>query len=365
MPARIIAHIDMDAFFAAVEERENAALRGKPLVVGADPRDGKGRGVVSTANYLARKYGIHSAMPISRAWRLSEIARRQGNPPAVFIRPDMNRYARAGERIVVILKNHVLVIERAGIDEAYFDLTFMNSYPATETLCRKIKAEIIEKEHLTASIGIGPNKLIAKIASDFQKPDGLTVVTDQNVEAFLAPMPIRKIPGIGPKTEVFLQKLGIRTIQEMRKFSESELQEMFGKWGTELYGKVRGRDESPLEQHWEPKSIGEQETFLKDTRDPNFIFERLSELCTSVIGRLEKKGFTGFRTVVVTVRFSDFQTQSRSYTFPAPVSTLKDLRAQAMRLFLPFLDQRENPKRKRIRLIGVRVEKLVGAASND
>jgi DNA polymerase IV (DinB-like DNA polymerase) len=321
--------------------------------------------VVSTANYKARQYGIHSAMPISKAWRLSENARLKGKQPAVFVRPNFDRYTLTSERITAILRNYAPTIEQAGIDEAYFDLSFTASYDTAEALCRKIKREIFEKERLTASIGIGPNKLIAKIASDFRKPDGLTVVTKEKAEAFLAPLPIRKIPGIGPKTEVLLKAIDIQTVEQMRRFSEGELQEMLGKWGKDLYERLRGRDESPLEENWEPKSIGEQETFLEDTRDPVFLFERLGQMCTSVIGRLAKKGFTAFRRVVVTVRFSDFETKSRSCTFPDPLSTFKELHQHAMRLFLPFLDRWENPRQKRLRLIGVRVEKLVQGSAAE
>lgn len=360
MNLRIIAHLDMDAFFAAVEERDNPKLQGLPIVVGADPLDGKGRGVVSTANYKARAYGIHSAMPISKAWQLSEDARRKGNPPAFFVRPNFERYSEVSERIMTILGRYASLIEAASIDEFYFDLSFAGSYQKAEEICWNIKNEIKTKERLTASIGIGPNKLIAKIASDFKKPDGLTVVEEKDAEGFLAPLSIRKIPGIGPKTEAHLHGLGIKVVQDLRRFSQEELQGMLGKWGLELHDKVRGIDDSQIQEFYEAKSVGEQETFLRDTRDSGFIFEQMRIMCEDILRRLFEEGFKSFRTVVIMVRFSDFETKSRSHTLPYHANSLKSLETEAIRLLLPFLDRRENPRMKLIRMIGVRVERLEG-----
>ena len=355
---RIIGHLDMDAFFAAIEERDHPELKGRPIVVGADPAGGKGRGVVATANYAAQEYGIHSALPISRAWKLSEAARRRGRPPVVFLRGSHRKYAEVSHRIMAILRRFAAVVEEASIDEAYFDLSFAGSYDQAVAICRDLKAEIKARERLTGSIGIGPNKLVAKIASDFHKPDGLTVVTAAEAEAFLAPLPVRKIPGIGPKTEQSLARRGVGLVQDLRKFSVAELQEMFGKWGEALYERVRGRSDSPLVLEWEPKSVGEQETFDQDTLELDFIFQRLWLMCREVGQRLQREGFKTYRTVVVTVRFADFDTRSHSYTLPEPVASPRTLRFEAMKLLMPFLDQRENPKHKLVRLIGVRVEKL-------
>jgi DNA polymerase IV (archaeal DinB-like DNA polymerase) len=355
---RIIGHLDMDAFFAAIEERDHPELQGRPLIVGADPAGGQGRGVVSTANYAARLYGIHSAMPISQAWKLAEAARRRGRPATVFVRGSHRKYGEVSGRIMGILHHYVPVVEEASIDEAYFDLSFTGSYDRAAALARQIKAAILGQEKLTASIGIGPNKMVAKIASDFQKPDGLTLVTPGEAEAFLAPMAVRKIPGIGPKTEQSLARLGIKTVQDLKRFTPEELQETFGKWGPSLYERIRGRHDSPLVTEWEPKSVGEQETFFQDTRSLEFIFSRLWGLCQEVHRRLTAGGFHTFRTVVVTVRFADFETFTRSHTRTDPASSLNTLTFEAMKLLMPFLDHRENPKHKLIRLIGVRVEKL-------
>jgi DNA polymerase IV (DinB-like DNA polymerase) len=355
---RIIGHLDMDAFFAAIEERDHPELKGRPLVVGADPAGGKGRGVVSTANYPARVYGIHSAMPISQAWKLAEAARRRGRPATVFVRGSHRKYGEVSGRIMAILHHYAPVVEEASIDEAYFDLSFTGSFEGAAALARQIKAAILAQERLTASIGIGPNKMVAKIASDFKKSDGLTVVTAEEAEAFLAPLAVRKIPGIGPKTEQSLARLGIKTVKDLKRFTPEELYEKFGKWGPSLYERIRGRHESPLVTEWEPKSVGEQETFAQDTRDLEFVFQRLWAMGREVHRRFLAEGFKTFRTVVVTVRFADFETYSRSHTRKEPAASLRTLTFEAMKLFMPFLDRRENPRGKLIRLIGVRVEKL-------
>ncbi|MEJ2671516.1 MAG: DNA polymerase IV [Deltaproteobacteria bacterium] len=355
---RIIGHLDMDAFFAAIEERDHPEFKGQPLVVGADPAGGRGRGVVSTANYSARLYGIHSAMPISKAWQLAEAARRRGQPATVFTRGNYPRYREVSGRIMAILHHYAPVVESAGIDEAYFDLSFTGTFARAVKVARQIKAEILAKEKLTASVGIGPNKLIAKIASDFQKPDGLTVVTPEEAEDFLAPLAVRKIPGIGPKTEKYLARLGLKTVQDLKKFSPAELEAQFGSWGPSLYDRLRGRHDSPLVTEREPKSVGEQETFAQDMKDLEFIFQRLWSLCREVHRRFTAKGFATFRTVVVTVRFADFTTFTRSQTLGEPATLRRALIFEAMKLLMPFLDRRENPRGKLIRLIGVKVEKL-------
>ena len=348
----------MDAFFAAIEERENSSLCGLPIVVGADPRDGKGRGVVSTANYKAREYGIHSTLPISKAWRLSEAARKSGQSPATFLPVRMERYAEVSTHVMETLRRFIFLVEQASIDEAYFDLSSCESYTFAEEICRKIKAAIREEERLTASVGIGPNKLIAKIASGMHKPDGLTVVREADAAVFLAPLPVRTIPGIGPKTEAELTKIGVKTIKDMRRFSLEELRAMFGKRGLDFHDKMHGRDETPVEENYETKSIGEQETFEQDTGDSQFLVGRLQALCQDVMHRVAAEGFTHFHRAVLTVRFADFETHSRSHTLASPICDPKVLEEEATKLFVPFLDQRENPHGKLIRLLGVRVEKL-------
>lgn len=357
---RIIVHFDMDAFYAAIEERDTPAFRGVPLVVGADPAQGQGRGVVSTANYQARTYGIHSATPISTAWRLSEKARRRGQPPVTFVSVDTRKYVAVSERVMTIARRAIPVLEQASIDEAYGDLSSAGSFEAAAGLCRSIKAAILAEERLTASVGIGPNKLIAKIASGFHKPDGFTVVAEAEAEAFLAPLSVRAIPGIGPKTEAMLAVEGIRLVEDLKPLSILEMGARFGKRGLEWYDKIRAQDDAPVMAHWEPKSISEQETFDEDTLDSQLLVERLSQLGAGVLASLVEEGFESCRTVALTVRFADFTTVTRAHTFTAPVRDLPVLHRELLKLLLPFLDRRENPKRQRIRLLGVRVEKLAG-----
>ncbi|MCX6765357.1 MAG: DNA polymerase IV [Candidatus Moranbacteria bacterium] len=355
---RIIAHLDMDAFFAAIEERDHPRLRRLPIVVGADPKEGKGRGVVSTANYKAREYGILSALPISTAWRFSQKAKREGKPEAVFLPVDFHRYGEVSDRIMEIIREYSSHVEQSSIDEAYLDLSFVKTYPKARAIAQKIKNEIRKKEKLTASIGIGSNKLIAKIASDFKKPDGLTVINEKEIEKLLAPLSVRKIPGIGPKAEQILAKISVKTIRNLRKLPRAKIHDLFGKWGNEMYERARGHDESPIEEEWETKSIGEQETFNQDTLNSSFVIGKLEKICKSVLKNLPREGFQKFRTVVVTIRFSDFETKSRSHTLAEPTNSLSKLKFEAIKLLMPFLDHRENPRRKLIRLVGVRVEKL-------
>jgi DNA polymerase IV (DinB-like DNA polymerase) len=361
---RIVVHVDMDAFYAAVEERYNPQLRGLPVVVGADPKEGRGRGVVTTANYTARRFGIHSALPISRAWRLAEAARKRGEPAAVFIRTNFQLYGEVSARIMQILESRADLFEEASIDEAYLEISSLGSFEIAAEHMSVLKTEIRDKEELSCSVGIGPNKLIAKIASGHNKPDGLTVVRPEQVQEFLDPLPIRVIPGIGPKGEAFLHEQIIRTVKELREIPGSKFMDWFGKWGHSLFEKARGVDDSPVSNEWTRKSAGEQETFDQDTRSPSFVTERLYAMAERVIGKLREKEFAGFRTVTLTVRFSGFETKNRSRSFKNGIVLDNDgvalqlLKQETLKLVLPFFDSRENPRGKAIRLIGLRLEKL-------
>lgn len=361
----------MDAFFAAVEERERPYLKGQPIAVGGDPQGGKGRGVVSTANYPARAYGIKSATPIQEAWRLSEAARKRGLPPVVFISSGFRKYSAVSKEVMKIVAEHLEStqknlfeteppkLEQVSVDECYFDLSFAGSFTKAKRIAERIKKEILKKERLTATIGIGPNKLIAKIASDFKKPDGLTITLPEEVIYFLAPLSVRKIPGVGPKAEEKLRRLRVRTVADARKFSEEKLKEMFGKWGSELYLKFRGEDDSEVTVEQPPaKSIGEQETLPEDSLDMKILLPYLERQAKNLVGYLAKEGFKEFRTLVLTVRFADFETVFRSRTLKESTGSAETLRRHVTQMFFPFLDRRENPRRKKIRLVGVRVEKL-------
>jgi len=355
---RIIAHLDMDAFFASVEERDNPRFRGKPLVVGADPKGGEGRGVVSTANYKAREYGIHSAMPISQAWRFAEEAHAAGKPAAVFCAVNMKKYGEVSGRIMTIVAEKVPLVEQTSIDEAYLDLSFAGTYAAAEKIAREIKEIIAKKERLTTTVGIGPNRLIAKIATEMHKPDGLTVIRGEEAAGTLAPLPLRAIPGVGPKTEALFARRGARFVRDLLPFSCEALRELCGAWGAQLYEHLRGRDDAPVGVEEEAKSIGEQETFEKDAGEPSFVSARVRALADAVVARLARQGFSAFRRAVLTVRFADFTTKTKSRTFPVACASADALAFEMLKLLIPFFDARENPAKKPIRLVGVRVEGL-------
>lgn len=364
---RIIAHLDMDAFFAAIEERENPQFRGLGIVVGADPKNGTGRGVVSTANYQARKYGINSAMPISQAWRLAQNAERRGEPKTVFLPVNGHYYSEVSNRIFTIISSFVQTIEPTSIDEAYLDLTFTGDFENAKALILKIKQIIWDQEKLTAKVAIGPNKLVAKISSSLAKPDSLNIIFPQDVSGFLEPLSVRVIPGVGPKTEEFLRRQKIYKIADLKKYSQDELVNWLGKWGEDLYRKARGIDDSPLETDREIKSVSEQETFEVDTLNAEFLIVRLQKISERVIERLRREKISGYKTVAITVRFGDFTTRSRTHTLKQYANDSKTLQNEAMKLFLPFLDSRENANKKLIRLLGVGIENFLNstAASNE
>jgi DNA polymerase IV (DinB-like DNA polymerase) len=263
------------------------------------------------------------------------------------------------QRVMAILAPAGDAFEEASIDEAYLDLSSLGSFEAAVERARELKRQIFDREGLTCSVGLGPNKLVAKIASDFKKPDGLTVVTADEVQAFLDPMSIRVIPGIGPKTEAELNERGIRTVRDLRGLELVQLAEWFGRWGEDLHAKARGSSDSVVSNEWEPKSVGEQETFEVNTLDADFILERVRGLAAEVFTRLQRQGFRACRTVTITVRFAHFRTVTRAHTLRGEIASETALYGAAAELFAPFFDARANPRGTKIRLIGVRAEKLV------
>lgn len=332
----MILHLDMDAFFAAIEERNNPHLRGKPIVIGADPIKGLGRGVVSTANYEARKYGIHSAMPISWAYR--------ANPNAIFMPVDMARYKAVSEAIMNILRHYGTRIEQVSVDEAYIELN-----NEAQKIAEEIKQKIRKQERLTCSIGIGPNKLIAKIASDHQKPDGLTIVPKNKIQAFLDPKPVRALPGIGPKTYAVLnQKWGIKTVFELRQVPKETLIETFGKNGQWIWEIAQGIDERPVEETHEIKSVGRQTTFPADTNNSQLIINTIFELLEETFEELQEQKLAG-NTLTVIVRYAGFETHTSQETTTEQL-TFEKAKALSLKLLLPYLG-----KKQKIRLVGVRI----------
>lgn len=343
---RFIFHLDMDHFYTAVEEREHPEIRGKPVIVGADPKGGKGRGVVSTSNYTARKTGIRSGIPISRAWRLC--------PEAVYLPPNFPLYIKVSGEIMEIAKKYANKFEQWGIDEAFLDVTSkVKNFEEAEALAKEIKQEIKIKQGLTCSIGVGPNKLVAKVASDFQKPDGLTVVREEEVEVFLAQLPVRKLLWVGRKTEAKLKALGVYTIGDLAGYDSSALTSMFGVMGLQMHLMARGIDRSEVEERTGVKSVSHETTFEEDTSDYDSVFRALDALCIDVQEETEHQHLL-FKTVTLKIRYENFETHTRSKTLPFLTNRLYDLQKNAKELLSTNLR-----KDRKIRLIGVRVSNLV------
>ncbi|MCW3977636.1 MAG: DNA polymerase IV [Candidatus Bathyarchaeota archaeon] len=343
---RIIFHVDMDYFFAAVEENEHPEHKGKPIVVGANPKEGKGRGVVSTSNYEAREFGIRSGMPISRAW--------QRCPHAVYLPVDYKLYTEVSSRIMKILRRYADKFEQWGIDEAFLDVSSkVKDYEDARELAQKIKTEIYKNEKLTCSVGIGPNKLVAKIASDFQKPNGLTAVEEKDVETFLAPLPVNKLLYVGKKTTRRLNALGIETIGDLANYDPSMLAEKFGVWGGQMYLSAHGIDHSEVQERWEIKSMSRDTTFEEDTSDVDFILETLDALAETVHQQLVESNFT-CKTVTVKIRYENFETHTHGRTLPFQTNRLEDVQKTARELIHEFLRGD-----RKVRLVGVRLSNLI------
>ncbi len=338
---RRILHIDMDAFFAAVEEKRHPELTGKPIVIGGDGDPTK-RGVVSTASYEARKYGIHSAMPLRRAYQLC--------PEAVFLPVDYDEYVKVSGKIKTVLRSFTPLVEDVGIDEAFLDITDIDM--ESEEIVKRIKERIREETDLSCSIGIGPNKLLAKIASDMKKPDGLTIISSEDIKEMIWPLPVRKLWGVGPKTEKRLHDVGITTIGDLASIPPEKLIEDFGQsYGNYLHEASRGMDESPLITHWEPKSMSRETTFQRDTDNWNVISKNLAELTRDVVDSMKESGYQG-KTVTIKIRFSNFETHTRAKTLDDFTDSLDIIRKAAFEVFGRI------ELKKKIRLIGVRVSNL-------
>jgi len=339
---RVILHIDMDAFFSSVEERRHPELVGKPVVIGGGGDPTK-RGVVSTASYEARKFGIHSAMPLRTAYNLC--------PDAIFLPVDYEEYSRMSRKFKAVLGEFTQTIEDVGIDEAFLDISSIEK--PSEEIAKEIKGRIREQTDLSCSIGIAPNKLLAKIASDLDKPDGLTVIMEEDIEKRLWPLPARKLWGVGPKTETYLkEKMGIKTIGELAALPLERLVEEFGQsYGGYLYEASRGIDESELVTHWEPKSISQETTFQKDLDNWQLVAKNLVELIQGVVTSMKEGGYRG-RTVTVKVRFTDFKTYTRAKTLDKFTESEGEIRKAAF----DCLGRLE--LKKKVRLIGVRISNL-------
>lgn len=334
--------VDMDGFFSSIEMVRHPELAGLPVVVGADPKGGAGRGVVSTCSYEAREYGVHSGMPISRAYRLC--------PDAKFLPVDMALYQAVSGRIMNILASYADTFQRVSIDEAFILVKTDDPEDVIETAL-DIKKAILAKERLTCSIGIGPNKLVAKIASDVRKPDGLTVVAPDEVCEFLDLLPAKKIPGIGKKTGQILKSMGIETIRDLREYDARKLVLRFGKLGYRMHDLACGIDRSEVKEDHTVKSIGREMTFEEDTSDPGLIYDSIDALADATHRALSKTGYL-FRTVSVKVRFEDFDTRTRSKSIGFPSSDPELVKNISKNLISEFIGV------AKIRLIGIRLSNL-------
>ena len=345
---RIIAHVDMDAFFAAVEVLRNPNLAGKPLIIGADPAKGRGRGVVSTASYEARKFGVHSAMPIQRAWKLC--------PHGIYIKPRHNAYKEYSDKVFTILRDFTPQIQIVSVDEAFLDLTgSLHFFGSIARMGKAIKERIFSETGLKASVGIAPTKSVAKIASDYQKPDGLTIVEPGKVQEFLDPLPLTRLWGVGKKTFAALEKLNLQTVQQLREYPDKLLEERFGKMGSHLARMARGLDNREVHAGDPIKSVSHETTFGVDQRDEEIIVSTLLHLSEKVATRLRKYGFRG-KTVQLKLRFDDFSTFTRSKTVRESIHLTDDIFAISKELYGQF-----KAKTKAVRLIGVGVSQLVAA----
>ncbi len=333
----------MDAFFAAVEQRDNPDLKGKPVIVGGNPNS---RSVVSTCSYEARKFGIHSGMPTAQAKRLC--------PHGVFLYPDFEKYSTASRSIMAIFHTYTPLVEQVSLDEAYLDVT-ENKLKLEDPvkLAGLIKQHIFAVTKLTASAGVAPNMFLAKIASDMQKPDGLTVVFPDKVLAFLKDLPVRKIPGVGPRTEEILHGMTLNTCGDIWGVKPQDLCAKLGKWGLELFHKARGEDDREVNPHWERTQLSSEETFAKDVTDLPWLKRKLAGLAEHVFYDLKQEGRFG-RTVVLKVKYHDFEQITRSRTLPAPPPDWQTLHEIACDL----LKKKTLAGRKPIRLLGVGISGL-------
>ena len=340
----IVAHLDLDAFFAAVEELERPELRGKPLVVGGDPH---GRGVVATANYEARRYGIRSAMSAAEALRRC--------PHAVFVPPSKAVYSRYSRVVWAAVREVVPTIERTGLDEGYLDLgEVARGFGEARAVAETVQVAVRASANLSCSLGVATCKVVAKVASDRRKPGGVTVVPPGREAAFLAPFDIRLLPGVGPRAEERMRAAGIETIGDLAALPDSRLSELVpGKIGLLLRDRARGVDPRPLEVAGEAVSIGHEETFPRDVGDRERLHDEVRRMALSVADRLTSSGHAA-RTVTTKVRYPDFSIRSRSTTLP--VGT--DDGAQIGEIACALLDRALADRPEALRLVGVSVSNL-------
>lgn len=347
---RAILHVDLDAFYVSVEVREDPRLRGQPVVVGADPEKGLGRGVVVACSYEARRFGLRSGMPISRAYRLC--------PSATYLRPNWGLYERVSEEVMTTLKAFADRFEQASIDEAFLDVS--SKAPDAESAKRvalEVKRSVKDAHGLTCSIGVAPNKSSAKIASDRNKPDGLTVVPFGDITGFLATLAIGVVPGIGPKTQEFLKEKGVQTIGELQKLDGKQLLRWFGRNGVWLWGVIHGEESVEVRQQEMPKSLSVERTFKDDISDFQTLRSEAADAASELARRI-KTARLAYRVAGIKVRFRGFETHTREKTLVSHTDSEEALREVVGAL----LDEFEGTGRA-FRLVGVRVSDLQRVSS--
>jgi DNA polymerase-4 len=343
--ARCIFHIDLDAFFASVEHVHNPQLKGKPVVVGGDPSR---RGVVSSASYEARPYGIHAGMPLSQARHLC--------PQATFLQVNLNRYREASAKFMGILADFSPIVEPLGLDEAYLDVTeYQQLYGSPRQMASAIKQRINKEINLTASVGISTCKVVAKIASDLCKPDGLLEIAPGQERDFSNPLPVSKLPGVGKKTEQTLTEMGVTTIGELASYPEEGIKKTFGITGITLHRYANGIDDRAVEAPGEPKSINRQITFAHDTLDQHFLESNLHQLCNEISAKLRSRNkLAGY--IAIKLRYADFTTITRQVSLTEASNATRVIFAAARQLLNKTLLEKQKP----IRLIGIKVSTQTG-----
>ncbi len=340
---RKIIHIDMDAFFAAVEQRDFPELRGKPVVIGGKPNS---RGVVSTCSYEARKYGIHSAMPSAFAYRLC--------PSAIFVRPRFEAYKQASEEVMKIFYEYTDKVEQVSIDEAYLDVTENKfNMKSASIIAEEIRKKIKERTGLTASAGVSYNKFLAKIGSEMNKPDGLTIIRPRDAKDVLENLPIRKFHGIGKKTEEKMKAINVFFGRDLKKISMNEMIERFGKVGYFYYNIVRGKDERIVGKSGKRHSIASESTFAEDIDDVDYMLRYLRRIATKLGDNIQKRKLIA-KTVSIKIKYGDFKQITRSYTSPFPINSEKDIYDISKKLLINSLE-----KDRKIRLLGISISNII------
>ncbi len=348
----MIFHVDMDSFYASCELSRRPGMESEPFVVGADPREGKGRGVVLACNYVAKRQGLRSGMPISRAWELS--------PSAHYVRPDFEFYGEVSSKVMQVLRNFADQTEQVSIDEAYLDVTDRlkdqednSNDSAIRNLAGQIKRSVFENQGITCSIGVANSKIVAKIATDMNKPNGLTIVRPSDVIEFLSPLPVGKIPGVGKVTQkMLLEKFHIEKIADISRVPFDDLKDALGRSALWLSNIANGVDRSEVVESWDPVSISGEKTFEEDEGDYLTVKGVMNEVAKDVYSRVESEHYL-FRNIGIKIRFTGFETHTRSKSLSSHSSSFEILARECEKLLSEFYESE-----RKVRLIGVRVSSL-------